>query len=62
MEIVNESQGDNLNTYFELGNNASANGNHTESIQWFHKGLAKAKELKNELKISEFSTLILFSL
>ena len=56
MEVVNESQNDNLNMYFELGNNASANGNHTESIQWFHKGLAKAKELKNELKISEFST------
>lgn len=51
-----------LNLYFELGNNASANGQLEDSLKWFYKGLTKAKELKDELKEREFSTLILMSL
>lgn len=66
MEIVNntlqELPANNLDLYFELGNNASANGHLEDSLKWFYKGLAKAKELKNELKENEFSTLILLSL
>ena len=53
---------DDLNMYFELGNTASANGQLEDSLKWFYKGLARAKELKNELKEREFSTLILLSL
>lgn len=66
MEIVNNTSQElpvnNLDVYFELGNNASANGRLEDSLKWFYKGLAKAKELKNELKENEFSTLILLSL
>ena len=66
MEHVNntipELPANDLNLYFELGNNASANGKLEDSLKWFYKGLARAKELKDELKESEFSTLILLSL
>lgn len=66
MNFINETTpeipGNDLNLYFELGNNASANGKLEDSLKWFYKGLSKAKELKDELKEREFSTLILFSL
>ena len=48
--------------YFELGNLASSEGRMDDSLKWFYKGLRKAKELKNELKMREFTTLILFTL
>ena len=51
-----------LNKYFELGNQASANGNQSESLQWFFKGRAKAIELKNRLKEREFSALIMIAM
>ena len=53
--------GNNLEKYFELGNRASANGNHSESLQWFFRGRAKAKELHNKIKEREFSALIMIS-
>ena len=54
--------GNDLNQYFELGNKASANGNHSESLEWFFKGRAKAIELKNKLKEREFSALIMIAM
>lgn len=54
--------GNDLSQYFELGNKASANGNHSESLEWFFKGRAKAIELKNKLKEREFSALIMIAM
>ena len=57
-----EFTGNDLNKYFELGNNASAIGNHTESLRWFFRGRAKAIELKNRIKEREFSALIMIAM
>ncbi|NRA11256.1 MAG: hypothetical protein HRT57_04795 [Crocinitomicaceae bacterium] len=51
-----------LKKYFELGNKASSIGELDESLKWFYRGLLKSKEFKNEIKIREFTTLILFTL
>ncbi|MDG1036735.1 MAG: hypothetical protein P8H43_00660 [Crocinitomicaceae bacterium] len=49
---------ENLDHYFELGNEASANGQHQQSLEWFFSGRQKAKELNNKEKERVFSALI----
>ncbi len=35
-----------LSIYMKMGNDAIRCGNETESLKWYSKGLAKARELK----------------
>lgn len=48
-----------LNLYIELGHEAGKKGEIEKSYQWYMKGLRKARELHNQEKISEFSSLII---
>jgi hypothetical protein len=57
--ILNELPSNDLNLYFELGNLAGAEGRLDDSMKWYIKGLSKARELKNESKVREFSSLII---
>lgn len=48
-----------LNLYEEMGNAAIKDGDMEESMSWYMKGLAKARELKNAEKASVFSNLLI---
>jgi len=52
----------NLDHYLELGNKASADGEHKQSLEWFFCGLSKAKELNNKNEERVFSALIAISM
>lgn len=66
METVNEYlKGlpvNDLSLYVELGNNAGKSGNIQESVDWYVKGLSKARELKNSYYIKKLSALVALSL
>lgn len=51
-----------LDLYMELGNNAGAKGKIEESIDWYMRGLDKARELKDQKGIRKFSGLLALSL
>lgn len=51
-----------LDLYMELGNNAGAQGKIEESIDWYMRGLDKARELEDPKGIRKFSGLIALSL
>lgn len=48
-----------LNLYMEMGNSAIKGGDENECLKWYSKGLAKARELKNQEKEQLFSNLII---
>jgi hypothetical protein len=45
--------------YLEMGNLAGQNGNDQEAIDWYVKGLQRAKNLADKARIQQFSNLIL---
>lgn len=56
--ILSDLPVNDLKLYAELGNEAGKNGNMEESISWYKKGLEKARQLKDQDKVNEFSRLI----
>lgn len=66
METVSEYLKDlpvnDLILYIELGNNAGKSGNLEESVDWYMKGLSKARELRNSEYIKKLSALVALSL
>ena len=57
-QILPELPVNNLNLYMELGHKAGEQGRIKESIEWYKKGLEKARSLKDQQRIREFSGLI----
>lgn len=45
-----------------LGDQAGKNGHLEESLNWYMKGLAIAKEIKDEWMTNQFSSLVMLSL
>lgn len=66
METVNECLDNlpinDLSLYVELGDKAGKSGNLQESVDWYMKGLWKARELKNSEYVKKLSALIALSL
>ena len=48
-----------LNVYMEMGNEAIKYGDERECLKWYSKGLAMARQLKNQEKERLFSNLII---
>lgn len=59
MEAINSMSVNDLSLYLTMGNEAIKCGDLNESLSWYSKGLAKAKEIKNEVKANEFYHLII---
>lgn len=57
-EIIDTLPVNDLNLYLEMGHKAGKSGDTERSLIWYKRGLVRAKELKNESKVSEFSHLI----
>jgi len=55
---MDNTESNDLNLYIKLGNDAGKNGELNDSLTWYSKGLAKAKELRDQKKTTEFSALI----
>ena len=62
MESTNDFMGslpiNDLNLYVEMGNDAIRKGNIEQCLEWYFRGLKKAKELRNKEKEREISSLI----
>lgn len=59
MQAINSGSMNDLSLYLSMGNEAIKCGKINESLNWYSKGLAKAKEIKNDVKANEFYHLII---
>ncbi|XOV69022.1 MAG: hypothetical protein ACFHU9_07505 [Fluviicola sp.] len=66
MKVLQQSNQENLthdpNYFLELGNKAGEIGKIEESVKWYLKGLALAKELQDKPSINKLSAMIALSL
>lgn len=57
-EIIDKLPVNDLDLYIELGHEAIKGGDVESCLSWYQKGLTKARELKNDTKVTEISSLI----
>jgi len=58
-DILGEIPMYDVDLYEEMGNIDFENGNEDQALIWYTKGLSIARQLRNEMKIEEFTNLIL---
>ncbi|MBL1278711.1 MAG: hypothetical protein COA33_000430 [Fluviicola sp.] len=61
-ELKIEKPKNDLVQLMQLGDEAGKIGLLQESLTWYTKGLAKARDLKNEVMMEKFSSLVMLSL